>query len=304
MMVLPIDRRAGMSLVELMVVIAIVGVLVALLLPAVQQAREYARRSQCANNLRQIGLGLTAHHDAYRVLPGNGGWDGSQTIPDTAGAAFVVSTTDFDQGVTYRFGVGAPELRLAQQAGPLHYAILPFVERETTYLQREWTVGLGLYVCPSRRSAEAVTIAASDTYGAYASGGWTWGKTDYAGNGVLFPNWATQTKLKSLSSISDGTANTLLVGEKAIDPLVQVSSSWYWDEPFFVGGSRGTTRTGVQVMRDQAGNVFKQNWGAAHPGTAQILMADGSVRGLSYDTSWNVMSALLTPAGGETVNVP
>jgi prepilin-type N-terminal cleavage/methylation domain-containing protein/prepilin-type processing-associated H-X9-DG protein len=296
-------RRAGLSLVELLVALAIVGVLVALLMPAVQQAREYARRLQCANQLRQIGLGLMAHHDAFRVLPGNGGWDGSQTIPDTAGTPFVVSTTDFEQGITYRFGVGSPELRPEQQTGAWHYAILPYVEQQAMFRERLWTMGLGLYVCPSRRSPEAVAIVESDDYGAYASGGWTWGKTDYAGNGLLFPNLPAP-KLKAFSSLSDGTSNTLLVGEKAIDPLVQVPNSWYWDEPFFVGGSRGTTRLGVQVMRDRVDNVFKQNWGAAHPGAAQILLADGSVRGLSYETSWSVVSALLTPAGGETVNLP
>ena len=297
-------RPLGMSLVELLVVMAIAGVLLALLLPAVQQARESAARVRCASHLQQIGLGLIQHHDTFRALPGNGGWDGEQTIQDVAGAPFVVATTDFQQGVTYNFGVGVPNLPPLRQPGSWLYAILPYVEQEAMFVDRIWWEGLPLYVCPSRRDSDAVRIAESDAHGAYASGGWAWGKTDYAGNGLLFPNWAPRLRLVALESIADGTANTILVGEKAIDPLVQVPSSWYWDEPFFVGGSRGTTRMGIQLMRDRPDNLFKQNWGAAHPGAAQFLMADGSVRGLSYDTSWTVMSALMTPAGGEVVNVP
>ncbi len=296
-------KAVGMSLVELLVVIAIIGLLVALTLPAIQIVRENAGRLRCANHLHQIGVGLVAHHDAFHVLPGNGGWDGQQTIPDTGGAPFVVATTDYEQGVTFQFGVGLPDLPPTRQPGPWLYAILPYVEQEAMYRDREWTVGLPLFVCPSRRSADAVTIAASDAWGAYASGGWAWGKTDYAGNGLLFPNWGPKIQCVGLASIRDGTAHTILAGEKAIDPLVQVHSSWYWDEPFFVGGSRGTTRLGVQVMRDQPGNLFKQNWGAAHAGAAQFLMADGSVRNLTYDIAWSVVTALLTPSGGETVDV-
>jgi prepilin-type processing-associated H-X9-DG protein len=292
-----------MSVVELLVTIAIVGLLVAILLPAIQQAREHARRMRCANNLRQIGVGLQRHHDAFRVWPSNGGWDGVQTIADTTGAPVVVGTTDFSLGVTFQFGVGQPDLPPDRQAGSWLYAILPFVEQEGIFRDRAWSEPVEIYACPSRRPAEASPIAAADAYGAYASAGWPWAKTDYAGNGLIFLNLTPPTaKCLAIGAITDGTAHTILAGEKAVDPLVQQPYSWYWDESFFVGGSRGTTRKGVQIMVDQPGNQFKQNWGSAHPGAAHFLFADGSVRGLSYDTSWSAVGALLTPAGGETVD--
>src|SRR5690242_2690348 len=75
----------GFTLVELLVVSAIIGVLVTLLIPAVQRVRAAAALVACENNLKQIGLGVLHHHTVHGVFPSNGGWDGKQTIPDTSG---------------------------------------------------------------------------------------------------------------------------------------------------------------------------------------------------------------------------
>lgn len=295
--------RSGFTLVELLVVIAIIAVLIGLLLPAVQKVREAAARISCQSQLKQVGLALTQHHDTHRVFPSNGGWDGKQTIPAQDGSSFVVATHDIELNQTFQFGVGDPILGPNAQLGSWLYAILPFVEQEAMFRNRTWTVAVPLYVCPARRPAQASTIVPQDEFAIYTSGGWPWGKTDYAGTALMFRNFAPGTwPCRSLAEITDGTSQTILVGEKAVDPLVQRPDNWYWDEPFFVGGSRGTSRAGVLIIRDAPGIRFKQNWGATHSSGANFLFADGSVRLLQHNTPSVMVSKFLTPDGGEVIN--
>jgi prepilin-type N-terminal cleavage/methylation domain-containing protein len=89
------SRRPAFTLVELLVVIAIIGVLVALLLPAVQRVRGSSDQIACANNLKQLGLGLHQFHDTCKMFPSNGGWDGYQTIPSADGPQFTPETFDY-----------------------------------------------------------------------------------------------------------------------------------------------------------------------------------------------------------------
>lgn len=270
--------------------------LMSLLLPAVQQSRESARRTTCANHLKQIGLALAGLENAHNVLPSNGGWDGKQKIKATDGSQVLVTTQSFVTGVTYHWGVGDPEFGPRTQTGSWAYAILPYMERTDIFESRGWTVPVGGYICPSRRDAKAHAVAAQDAYGKYQGGGWTWGKIDYAANSLLVRN---RPECFPIAGIRDGTSNTILVAEKAFDPGVQTDSTWCWDEPFFLGGSGGSARGGVRILPDGGGIKFKGNWGAAHPTGAQAVFVDGSVRLLPFGLDWTRVKAFLTPEGKE-----
>jgi prepilin-type N-terminal cleavage/methylation domain-containing protein/prepilin-type processing-associated H-X9-DG protein len=293
------DDQRAFTLIELLVVIAVIAILLGLLLAAVQRVREAASRIRCANHLRQIGLALHHHHDTHEVLPSNGGWDGSQRYQAVDGSWIVASTYDYASGLTFYYGVGDPAFSPRRQGGTWAYAILPFVEQEAMYRQRAWTVSVPLYLCPSRRPAEAQLVA-NDQFGRYNGGGWKWGKTDYAANSLTIPN---RPNCLNLSFLTDGTSTTVLAGEKAMRPSEYATGTWYWDEPFFVGGSGGTQRWRFGVHRDAAdmGFAFRYNWGSAHPAGAHFLFGDGSVRLLRHGTPPSVISALLTPSGGEVI---
>lgn len=299
-------RRWGMSLIEVLVVIGIVAVLVGLLLPAVMGVREAAARLKCQNNLKQIGLALHGHHTATECLPSNGGWDGKQTIPAVGGGEVSVKVFEKFLSITYPYGVGDPKRGVRDQPGSWLYAILPYVEQEAVYKQREWSQPVALYSCPSRRQSLA-RLAPEDEYGVYLTGGWTWARTDYAGNAKMFLG---RPICLQFESVGDGLSNTLLVAEKAMHPTNYDTGTWYWDEPYFVGGSGGTVRgfgpkagDGVQVVRDdpKMGFAFRYNWGSQHRGGIKALFADGSVRGLSYTASPALVIAILTPNGRELV---
>ncbi len=286
----------GFTLIELLVVIAIIGILTALLLCAVQKARAAAARIECANHLKQIGLAMQMHHDTYRIFPSNGGWDGSEEIPSTSGSPFVPQSIEFDNPALHVWGVGQPNLTPYQQTGSWAYAILPFIEQQNSYQQRAWTNPLSLYICPARRFATAQIAPAYDQYGSYVSGGWAWAKTDYAANALAVPN---RPICLTLAQFTDGASNTILVGEKAMDPQNYQTGTWYWDEPFYLGGSGGTERSKTEISQDRRGIDFPKNWGSAHDGGANFLFADGSAHPLAYAVSSPTVLSLMTPSGGE-----
>ena len=291
--------RQGFTLIELAVVIAIIGLLLSLLLPAIQKARGSARRLSCSNNLRQLGVALHAHVAAYELIPSNGGPAKDSTIDDAAGVPVTIETEDYAAGAIFKWGVGSPDRLPRDQTGSWGYALLPFLDQQAAFQSVDVEASQPVYLCPDR-ARPPVSVPVDDQYGRYVSAGYAWSKTDYVANGRLIPNRPFFIRVRD---ITDGLSQTIAIGEKAFDPNVQTPTSWYWDEPIFSGGSRGTTRTGVRILPDKVGIEFRHHWGSPHDGGAQFLIADGSVRFITSSIDWRVMRDSLTPQGGEVAGL-
>jgi prepilin-type processing-associated H-X9-DG protein len=203
--------------------------------------------------------------------------------------------------VLYHWGVGEPRRSPQQQPGSWAFAILPYLEQNNVYQNHAYELTVNGYVCPSRRIAQSYVPVGEDDVGIYKGGGWSWGKIDYAGNSLLFPR---RPKCQALAVIQDGASQTILVGEKAFNPRVVSPTSWYFDEPFFLGPSASTVRGGIEIQRDGDDIDFRSNWGSAHTSGTNFLFADGSVRGLPFGMNFLQLSAFLTPDGGEVNSDP
>jgi prepilin-type N-terminal cleavage/methylation domain-containing protein len=292
-----VRHRQAFTLIELLVVIAIISILMGLLLAVVQRVREAAARARCGNNLKQIGLAFQHHHDTLGVFPSNGGWDGKQKIKTTSGTETLVIVQDALLSWPWVLGVGDPFRRPKDQTGSWAFSILPFIEHENIHRNRDWRVPVPLYFCPSRRPPMSQAPQA-DEYGWYDGGGWEWAKIDYAANGFAVPN---RPKCLRIADFRDGTSHTALVGEKSLNPKNYETGTWYWDEPYFVGGMGGTQRSGSTILRDspKMGLAFQYNFGSVHSSGAMFVRADGSVTLVPFTTSKEIVKAFLTPAGGE-----
>jgi prepilin-type N-terminal cleavage/methylation domain-containing protein/prepilin-type processing-associated H-X9-DG protein len=292
-----VPTRNGFSLIELVVVFAIIGILVSLTLSAVQQARESARRTQCLNNVRQLGLAVHLFHQSHGIVPTNGGADQSNDLTVIGGPSVVPATYDNELGLLLNWGVGDIKLPPREQTGSWAFSILPYIEKTSEYEQGAFDANLPMFACPSRSRGQTSAMATvNDEYGQYHSGGLAMTKTDIVANSLLMTN---RPKHINFNFIQDGLNSTLMLGEKAFDPLVQTPTSWYWDEPIWIGGSDGTARSGVLIEQDRAGSVYKGNWGSTHPSGAIFAFADGHVQFISESVDGLLFLASLTPRGSE-----
>ena len=285
------SRRRGFTLVELLVVIAIIGVLVALLLPAVQAAREAARRMSCSNHLKQIGLSFHNHHGSLSFFP-SGGWDWN-TPPTFVG--------------------GTPAVGAQQQAG-WAYQILPYMEAESAYQGGNAATNAGrvlaaigatnkTFFCPSRRRPQAVAFAHPDYLGGVQA---LHALCDYAASNQERTGIVQQFTPSRFSEITDGTSSTLLVAEKRWnrDALGQAQSddnigySAGWDEDTI----RGTDRLPLPDYRGVITDNDRNRFGASHPSGFNALFADGSVRFIPYTIDKTVFGYLGDKSDGQALS--
>jgi prepilin-type N-terminal cleavage/methylation domain-containing protein/prepilin-type processing-associated H-X9-DG protein len=259
----PLRRNKGFTLIELLVVIAIIAILIALLVPAVQKVREAAARTQCINNLKQIGLGCQGFHDTYKRLPLNGITTtpiGANGVFDLCWAALILPYIE-----------QAPMYNIMQMQAPGTQQLTQFS-------------GVPIYSCPSRSSHLPFATTGGN--------GWlpNTAHTDYKINALSFGNSSTfnggQKITMAVITNQNGTSNTVLVGEGAMDPSnYNNTSSGNWDETIGTGGFGGTGRSGFVVVQDNFGIPYGNNWGAIHPGGAPMVMVDGSVHLFIYGTT-------------------
>ncbi len=276
-------KRSAFTLIELLVVIGITSVLTALLLPAVQSAREAARRTQCLNNLKQIGLAFHSHHDQHGYFP-TGGWD-------------------WDRSPTFDNGI--PEVGSKQQAG-WGFQILPFIEADNIWKSDPLTAvssPLPFFFCPTRRSPQ--TISLPDFYTPPLTG--TTVKVaacDYAASNIDGTGVVRRFEPRRIRDIIDGTSQTLLAGEKRINRRLLGQAQDDDNEGYAAGWNEDTlrrTEEGPQPDYSDDSGDGERLFGSSHPGAMNALLADGSVRTLPYEIDLTIFQNLGAISDGETV---
>ncbi|MDB5391892.1 MAG: prepilin-type cleavage/methylation protein [Planctomycetaceae bacterium] len=290
----------GFTLIELLVVIAIIAVLIALLLPAVQQAREGARRAACRNNLKQIGLALHNYEGSYRMFPSS-------------------STSAIDTGI---WNSNPAQYHLHSWAG----MILPNIDQAALYNKVNFNVSaldpanyavasqrIQIYRCPSYSgndySLEPLYVALSPNFAIrnyVAFGATTVGKLWNQGpDGVFYARSSSR-----MADITDGTSNTLFLAETReqnasvwIDGGTSSLTSRRYDDTNPPSYAANQIALNYTPYYNSGGQGIDCLWGASsmHVGGAQHLFGDGGVRFISQNINGNVYDALTTRAGGEPI---
>jgi len=278
-------------LVELLVVVTIIGILIAILLPAVQAAREAARRMQCANNLKQLGLALHNYHAALGSFP-----------------------------------PGSIQTNVAPAYAGLNVYLLPYLELQMVYENLNQNLGvfsapndvtgqmlLSVYHCPSDSDApidlsDTLNLAVTNYVGVMGAGRNNQVVAlehsicgDYYTDGVFFPKSATR-----IADIKDGTSNTLAMGERTYQLRSWFKGSYGTPNQVCVYSSKDIrwpiNAVGLSYDPTAASDTVLFNdlyFGSQHPGGAEFVLADGSVQFISESIAFSVYQDLATIAGNE-----
>lgn len=319
--------RRGISLVEVLVVVAIVGLLVALLLPAVQATREAGRRTACAMHLKQLALACLTHEQAQGFLP-TGGWGGAWTgdpdrgfgVRQPGGWAFNLlpfveqsPLRDLGRGLTdaaakgdaavtrlqtplsvftcpTRRGATLWPLDAGKNPRPLNVVAVPtdVVRRPATVARGDYAANMGSGTFPTNRYRSGGSPATVAEGDASPEAAW---QADYGPptDGLVFRR--SRVRLKE---ITDGSSGTYLVGEKYVNPVgLALGTSDDDDQCLFSGHDRDVLRVGLgPPCRDRAGfEPTSISFGSSHPGSCGMALADGSVTAVDYEIDAPVFRA-------------
>ena len=271
-------RVPGFTLIELLVAIAIIGVLIAVLLPAVQSSREAVRRVHCQNQLRQLGLALHNYHDRYTRFPA-GSYVRGPAFPILSG-----------------WGWGA--------------MILPSIEQSALYSQLDFSSGtavgnnltliatpISVWRCPSDIGPEKMTISPVGRPSLEIASG------NYCGVEGLLKEMSSS----RLADVTDGSSQTLLLGERIVDVSINNSlphTSGWFGQLAYVDGYEYRSVPHIPALKDfpiNGSQTGSEHFSSRHRGGALFCLADGSGRFLSENIDSVLFHALGTPAGGEVI---